>query len=364
MHAARHALLVGVGDYDQKNNGMSPLNAPALDAEAMAKVLRQTSIGFEVDVLVNEAAKDKSVFTAALNKFLGRIKAGDEVLFYFSGHGINLREKGNYFLLLDAKDQESYIREQRKKPGSARELDTQDKENKRYEQYITEVALSENEIEKTIKDSGADVVIIVADACRVQVTGKGLVPVNGLRLPTEPTKGSFRLYASRRGQVSYDSPEKLDQTSKAKSDRSAQAQKGKDDGKKDRKQVNSLFTDILLSQIVIPRQEINVLFSNVKLEVRDLAFSLYGKEQVPDFDDSLATRYYFWRGDARDIAAFCSTADTELDRLRRGVAAGSVFAEESSASATRWHRAAPIPRTTSPRSTAFSGCRSRAAAAR
>src|SRR5262249_25572731 len=86
---------------------------------------------------------------------------------------------------------------------------------------------------------------------------------------------------------------------------------------------------VLLSQISIARQEINVLFSNVKLEVRDRARSLYGKEQVPDYDDSLTSRFYFWKGDdVRDIAALCSTADVELDRMRAGVATGSVFTED------------------------------------
>src|SRR5262245_34656185 len=323
--AARHALLVGVGDYDQKNNGMATLSAPAYDAEALARVLGRSAFGFQVDVLVDQAAKDKATFEAALQKFLARVKAGDEVLFYFSGHGVNVADKGNFFILLDAKDQDAYIREQRRKPGSAREFDTQDKENKRYEQYLTEAALSEVEIEKTIKNAGADVIIIIADACRVQLSGaKGLIPVNGLRLPPDPAKGSFRFYASRRGQVSYDSPEKPEQK---KHDRPAPA--AKKDDKKERKAVNSLFTDVLLAQLSVPRQEINVLFSKVKLDVRDLAKSLYGKEQVPDYDDSLTSRFYFWKGeDVRDLGALCGTADAELDRLRRGVAAGSVFAED------------------------------------
>ena len=323
--AARHALLVGVGEYDQKSNGMAALSAPAYDAEALGRVLGRTTFGFRVNVLVDQAAKDKATFEVALHKFLAQVKPGDEVLFYFSGHGVNLGDKGNYFILLDAKDQDAYIREQRRKPGSARELDTQDKENKRYEQYLTETALSEVEIERAIKNAGADAVIIIADACRVQLAGsKGLIPVNGLRLPAEPAKGSFRFYASRRGQVSYDSPEKPDQK---KPDRLAQS--AKKDDRKDRKAINSLFTDVLLAQLTVPRQEINVLFSKVKLDVRDLAKSLYGKEQVPDYDDTLTTRFYFWKGeDVRDIEALCSTADTELDRLRRGVAAGSVFAED------------------------------------
>jgi TPR repeat protein/uncharacterized caspase-like protein len=322
-HAARHALVVGVGDYDQKKTGLAPLNAPAFDAEAIANILSRRGVGFEITVLTDDSAKDKATFTTALDKFLERVRPGDEVVFYFSGHGVGLMEKGNYYLPLDAKDQDSFIREERKKPGSSRELDSQDKENQRYAQYITENALSENEIEKAIKARGADVIIIIADACRTQISGaKGLVPVNSLRLPTETSKGSFRLYAARRGQVSYDSPENTLSPSKSKS-----AQK-KDD-KKERRPVNSLFTSVLLSQLIIPRQEINVLFSNVKLEVRERARSLYGKDQVPDFDDSLTARFYFWTGDdKRDVAALCSTADAELDRLRRGVAAGSVFADD------------------------------------
>ena len=178
---------------------------------------------------------------------------------------------------------------------------------------------------RTIRDAGADIIIIVADACRSQITGaKGLVPVNGVRLPAEPSKDTFRFYASRRGQVSYDSPEKFDRT-KGKS----RSQKDRDDKKKERKAVNSLFTDVLLSQLQVPRQEINILFSKVKLDVRELARSLYNKEQVPDYDNSLTKRFYFWRGDdTRNLAALCSTADVELDRLRRGVASGSVLAEE------------------------------------
>jgi len=332
--AARYAFVVGIGDYDQKKNGLSPLNAPAFDAEAIGAVLRRASVGFEVDVLTDEAAKDKATFATAFEKFLGRIRPGDEVVFYFSGHGVGLGDKGNHFLLLDAKDQDTFIHEERKKPGSARDLDSQEKENRRYEQYITEVALAENDIEKAIKGRGADVVIIIADACRTQLSGaKGLVPVNSLRLPAEPARGTFRLYAARRGQVSYDGPENtLNQTSK-KSERASH--KGKDD-KKDHRSVHSLFTGVLLSQIVVPRQEINVLFSNVKLEVRDRARSLYGKDQVPDFDDSLTSRFYFWSGDDdRDLAALCSTADAELERLRRGVAAGSVLAEEIELSRNR-----------------------------
>jgi TPR repeat protein len=324
--AARQAFMVGVGDYDPKKGGLARLNAPAFDAEALAAVLRNPNAGFSVEVLTDEAAKDKATVDAALKKFLEHVNPGDEVVFYFSGHGINLGEKGNFFLLLDTKDQEVFIREERKKPGGAHDLETQEKENKRYEQYLLGNALSEDEVEKAIRSKGAVVVIIIADACRTQLSGaKGLVPVNGLKLPSESAEGTFRLYAAKRGQVSYDSPENaLIQTAK-RAERSQSAHKGED---KERRRANSLFTGVLLSQLVIPRQEINILFSRVKLEVRERALSLYNKTQVPEYDDSLTGRFYFWTGsDNRELAALCSTADQELERLRRGVADGSVFAE-------------------------------------
>ena len=95
--------------------------------------------------------RTRPTFKAALDKFLERIRPATRCVFYFSGHGVGLGEKGNYYLPLDAKDQDAFIREERKKPGSARDLDSQDKENQRYAQYLTESALSEVEIEKAIK---------------------------------------------------------------------------------------------------------------------------------------------------------------------------------------------------------------------
>ena len=90
-----------------EENGLAPLNAPAFDAEAIANILSRRGVGFEITVLTDDSAKDKATFNAALDKFLERVRPGDEVVFYFSGHGVGLDEKGNYYMLLDAKDQDS-----------------------------------------------------------------------------------------------------------------------------------------------------------------------------------------------------------------------------------------------------------------
>src|SRR5260221_192281 len=100
--ATRHALIVGVGDYNDKS-GLEKLFAPRNDAERLKTTLEKRGFDFVTDLLVDQDVKDKAAFNERLQKFVSRIGANDEVLFYFSGHGFNVPAKGNFFLLPDAK---------------------------------------------------------------------------------------------------------------------------------------------------------------------------------------------------------------------------------------------------------------------
>ena len=318
----RHALIIGVGAYKEAN-GLDRLTAPPNDAEQLKKMLGKPGLEFTTEILKDEDVRDKAAFNAAFQKFLSRVKEKDEVLFYFSGHGYNLDEKGNHFLLPDAKSQAVYLKDLG--AAGSRELDTQDKRDRKYKEWLSEVALSEAAIEKAIADRRAEVIVIIADACRNLLAGtKGaaIVP-SSLGLPRETTRGAFRLYAASKGQVSLDSPARAEDLAP----QSAEKQPGKKgESKKDEsKNLTSLFTRVLLSELEVPRQEINILFAKVKISVRDQARKL-GKEQVPDFsDDPLNTKFFFWKGDTRyDLEARCQTARAELVQLRYGVASGSV----------------------------------------
>lgn len=324
--ATRHALIIGVGNY-KESSGLEKLTAPPNDAEQVKKMLDKPGFGFVTSALKDDDVRDKATFNAAFLKFLSRVQPGDEVLFYFSGHGYNVDNKGNYFLLPDAKSQTVYLKDLG--AAGARDLDTQDKRDGKYKEWLSEVALSEAAIEKSISDRRAEVIVVIADACRNLVAGtKGaaLVP-SGLGLPRESTRGTFRLYAASKGQVSLDNPARSEDL-KAEVAEKRPAKKG--ESKKDEQRaLTSLFTRVLLSELEVPRQEINILAAKVKISVRDQARKL-GREQVPDFsDDPQNTKFYFWQGEARyDLDARCTTAKAELAQLRYGVASGSVSAAD------------------------------------
>ncbi len=83
----RHALVIGNADYLS-----APLLNPANDAAAVAKVLEKA--GFKVDLKVNATQKQMQ---EAVTLFGDRLKAGGAGLFYFAGHGVQI--KGRNFML-------------------------------------------------------------------------------------------------------------------------------------------------------------------------------------------------------------------------------------------------------------------------
>ena len=83
----RVALVIGNSDYK-----IHPLQNPAHDAEDISGVLR--NLGFSVQTKVNV---DHRGMEEAVNKFVQEIQNGDVALFYFSGHGVQV--KGENFLI-------------------------------------------------------------------------------------------------------------------------------------------------------------------------------------------------------------------------------------------------------------------------
>jgi len=313
---ARHALLLGVGDYKEAS-GLAKLKAPANDAVQLQKALEAADIEFTTTLLKESDIKDKAAFDGALQKFLAGVNSGDEVLFYFSGHGFNIPDKGNYFLLPDAKGQQAFIKDL--STAEARQLDSAEKRDKRYQEWISTIALAESDIEKAIAGRNAEVIILVTDACRSPLTGgKGFVPVGaGVSIPKQTVRGTFRLYSARAGQISLDAPDTSGPS------RSSSAERGKD-----AKYDMSLFTSVLVRELNGPPLEINLLAAKVKIEVRERAANI-GAEQIPDYtDDPRATNFFFRRGGTEfSSGAFCHTARAELAQLRYGVAAGSTGRE-------------------------------------
>ena len=314
----RHAFIVGIGDYDSKS-GLAVLHAPANDASEMKFALERLPQPFNVVMITDDQAKDRDAFQAEFDRFLSRVDPGDDVLFYFSGHGFSA-DKKNYYLTKSSKSDTAFFKDL----GTAelRELDTADKKAKRYRDFIIKVALSEEEIERAIAGRKPDVIILVADACRSPIEGaKGAaLDVPGVVLPARSAFGTYRLYSASEGQISLDSLEPISRPG-------ANEVKSRDEkgATKEKPKKNSLFTRVLLSQIPIPGQPLLVMAAQVKSKVREQARKL-NKDQIPDYnEDSRSTDYFFWpsEGDP-DQAALCQWSDTELQNLRSGIASGSL----------------------------------------
>ena len=83
MDGSRSALIVA--NYDYKDPGLQLLRAPARDAEALARVLRDPEIGgFEVRTVLNQPAH---VANLAVEEFFAERRPDDLLVLHFSGHG-------------------------------------------------------------------------------------------------------------------------------------------------------------------------------------------------------------------------------------------------------------------------------------
>ncbi|MEU9332298.1 caspase family protein [Streptomyces sp. NPDC048290] len=89
----RRALLIGIGRYEDER--WSPLGAPARDAEALGRVLADDGIGgYQVTSVVDQPAY---LVQRVLQRFLTEAGRDDELLVYFSCHGIKDYDERLFF---------------------------------------------------------------------------------------------------------------------------------------------------------------------------------------------------------------------------------------------------------------------------
>jgi outer membrane protein assembly factor BamB len=101
--AARRALLVATGSYEDSR--WNPLEAPLFDAEALAAVLGDPGIGgYDVATVLDQPAH---MIQRAVHRFLTDARLDDELLVYFSCHGMKDYDEQLYFAGSDtAKERE------------------------------------------------------------------------------------------------------------------------------------------------------------------------------------------------------------------------------------------------------------------
>lgn len=165
----RVALVVGNDGY----SGTSALHNAVADAVAIEQALR--GLGFAVNV-VRDATQE--AFERAVDRFVNNVQPGDVALFYYSGHGLEVRGE-NYLVPVDFAAQD--------------------------EVQVKRRAVAAAEIEERLQARGARVRILVLDACRDNPFRAVRSTSGGLGAMAE-ARGALIAFATAPGRTASDNP--------------------------------------------------------------------------------------------------------------------------------------------------------------
>lgn len=233
--ARRLALVIGNDTYQS----VAKLQNARTDARAMAEALGRT--GYKVRLrtdLGERAMKDE------LRAFKAEIQGGDEVLFYFAGHGVQL-SGANYLLPTDIR-------------GEA-------------EDQVRDDALLLQKVLDDLQDRKARFALAIVDACRdnpFRTAGRNLGG-RGLA-PTTAATGQMVMFSAGAGQQALDRLGERDANP------------------------NGLFTRVLLKEMDKPAVSVDRVLRAVRNQVVELAKSV-GHEQVPALYDQSVGEFYLRR---------------------------------------------------------------------
>jgi hypothetical protein len=232
-YANRKALVIGNDLYKH----VPKLNNAGADAEAMAKSLE--AVGYKVSKHLN---LDEKRFKQAVRDFRQNLNGGDEVLFFFAGHGVQLGN-ANYLLPTDVQGD--------------------------HEDQVKDDAILLQKVLDDLEDKKTKFALAVIDACRDNpFKGKGRA-IGGRGLaPTSAATGQMIMFSAGSGQQDLDSM---------------------GDNDKDK---NGLFTRIFVKEMLKPGLSVDRVLRNVRTEVVRLARSV-GHEQTPALYDQAIGDFYF-----------------------------------------------------------------------
>jgi hypothetical protein len=233
LFANRRALVIGNDNY--KN--VSPLLNAREDAKAIAANLQQ--FGYQVTLKMDLTEKEMK---SALRTFKGQVEGGDEVLFFYAGHGVQLGT-ANYLLPIDIVGES--------------------------EEQVKDEAIQLQRILDDLTERKAKFSLAMIDACRDNPFRTAGRTLGGRGLsPTTAATGQMVIFSAGVGQQALD---KL--------------------GPKDTSK-NGLFTRIFLQEMQKPGVSIDRVVRNVRNQVVSLAKSV-GHEQVPAIYDQVVGDFYF-----------------------------------------------------------------------
>ena len=220
----RVALVIGNGGY-----GEAPLKNPPTDARAMAKALE--SCGFKVSLVVN--ANRVEMFKA-VRDFGERIQGGGVGLFYYAGHGMQV--KGSNYLIPVGVD-----------------INNEDE--------VPVQALDVNAVLSKMDSAKNRLNLLILDACRNNPFARSFRSANRGLSQMEAPSGSFLAFATAPGSTASDG----------------------EGGQ------NGLYTQHLLKAMQQRGLKVEEVFKQVRIEVKKASRD----QQVPWDSSSLTGEFYF-----------------------------------------------------------------------
>lgn len=227
----RIALVIGNSKYPN-----APLKNPANDAKDMAAALRK--LGFEV---ISKTDATQKEMNRAIVQFGEKLRANTVALFYYAGHGMQVRGK-NYLIPIDAQ-----IASEASARAEAVDVDT----------VMDQLSVS-------------PLNIVILDACRNNPFERRFRSVGGGLAQMDAPRGSLIAYATAPGKVASDG-----------------------NGK------NGLYTRELLKHIQTPGLSLESVFKRVRNGVIEGS----GEAQTPWESSSLTGDFYFRPGEGGAIPA-------------------------------------------------------------
>ena len=168
----RIALIVGNSRYQN----VTPLNNPGNDASLMAETLR--GVGFTLIGGRAQVDLDKPGFDRVVQEFGRALTGADVALFYYSGHGMQIRGE-NYLVPVSAN------------PTREADVDFQ--------------MLNVNLVMRQMEGSGTKLNIVILDACRNNpFGGRGLRAADGGLAQIRGAEGTLISFATQPGNVAQD----------------------------------------------------------------------------------------------------------------------------------------------------------------
>ena len=234
-HAKRIALVMGNNNYQH----VAPLQKAGNDATAMAAELR--AAGFEVmlhrDLNYRQMVK-------AMETLYNSITGGDEVVVFFAGHGVQIKN-GSFLLPTDIEATS--------------------------ESEVEKTSYALNDLMENLGAAKAAFSLVLVDACRdnpLRSRGRNVGMGRGLN-PPDPPKGQMVVYSASRGQQALD----------RLSDSDANP--------------NSVFTREFVSRMRRPGLRVEEMVREVQDSVETLARSVSHEQRPALYNEARGNFYFF-----------------------------------------------------------------------